>query len=124
MKFSPLLEEWTFLFMKRGEMMSKGNIEKLYNLLQADTIQIPKSLMAYDDLDENTRIMFSVVLNQCIKGRWSKERFVSTLENLSLETISEECLISKCKAKIVKSELPDLIADVDDILGLNKEDRI
>ena len=104
--------------------MANSKINEIYDLLMQDTIQIPKSLMAYDDLDENTIIMFSVVLDQCIKERWSREKFISTLENLTLETISEECLISTAKARIVKSEMPDLIADVDDILGLNKEGRV
>lgn len=103
--------------------MANPKIDELYNLLMQDTIQIPKSLMAYDDLDENTIIMFSVVLDQCIKERWEREKFISTLENLSIETIAEECMISTLKARIVKSEMPELIADVDDILGLNKEGR-
>lgn len=103
--------------------MANSKIDELYNLLMQDTIQIPKSLMAYDDLDENTIIMFSVVLDQCIKERWEREKFISTLENLSIETIAEECMISTLKARIVKSEMPELIADVDDILGLNKEGR-
>ncbi|MBR6622564.1 MAG: hypothetical protein IKK91_01500 [Ruminococcus sp.] len=103
--------------------MANSKIDELYNLLMQDTIQIPKSLMAYDDLDENTIIMFSVVLDQCIKERWEREKFISTLENLSIETIAEECMISTLKARLVKSEMPELIADVDDILGLNKEGR-
>ncbi|MBO5383295.1 MAG: hypothetical protein J6A30_03245 [Ruminococcus sp.] len=103
--------------------MANSKIDELYNLLMQDTIQIPKSLMAYDDLDENTIIMFSVVLDQCIKERWEREKFISTLENLSIETIAEECMISTLRARIVKSEMPELIADVDDILGLNKEGR-
>lgn len=103
--------------------MANPKIDELYNLLMQDTIQIPKSLMAYDDLDENTIIMFSVVLDQCIKERWEREKFISTLENLSIETIAEECMISTLRARIVKSEMPELIADVDDILGLNKEGR-
>lgn len=104
--------------------MANSNIDKLYELLMKDTIQIPKSLMAYDDLDENTIIMFSVILDQCVKGRWSREKFIETLENLTLETIAEECMISTLKARIVKSEMPDLIADVDDILGISKEGRV
>ena len=103
--------------------MANPKIDELYNLLMQDTIQIPKSLMAYDDLDENTIIIFSVVLDQCIKERWEREKFISTLENLSIETIAEECMISTLRARIVKSEMPELIADVDDILGLNKEGR-
>lgn len=103
--------------------MANPKIDELYNLLMQDTIQIPKSLMAYDDLDENTIIMFSVVLDQCIKERWEREKFISTLENFSIETIAEECMISTLRARIVKSEMPELIADVDDILGLNKEGR-
>lgn len=103
--------------------MANSKIDELYNLLMQDSIQIPKSLMAYDDLDENTIIMFSVVLDQCIKERWEREKFISTLENLSIETIAEECMISTLRARIVKSEMPELIADVDDILGLNKEGR-
>lgn len=103
--------------------MANPKIDELYNLLMQDTVQIPKSLMAYDDLDENTIIMFSVVLDQCIKERWEREKFISTLENLSIETIAEECMISTLRARIVKSEMPELIADVDDILGLNKEGR-
>lgn len=101
--------------------MANSKIDELYNLLMQDSIQIPKSLMASDDLDENTIIMFSVVLDQCIKERWEREKFISTLENLSIETIAEECMISTLRARIVKSEMPELIADVDDILGLNKE---
>lgn len=103
--------------------MANPKIDELYNLIMQDTIQIPKSLMAYDDLDENTIIMFSVVLDQCIKERWEREKFINTLENLSIETIAEECMISTLRARIVKSEMPELIADVDDILGLNKEGR-
>lgn len=103
--------------------MANSNIDKLYELLMKDTIQIPKSLMAYDDLDENTIIMFSVVLDQCIKGRWEREKFIETLENFSIETIAEQCMISTLKARIVKSEMPDLIADVDDILGISEEGR-
>lgn len=104
--------------------MANSKIDELYNLLMKDSIQIPKSLMAYDDLDENTIIMFSVVLDQCIKEHWERDKFISTLENLTLETIAEECMISTLKARIVKSEMPDLIADVDDILGLNKEGKV
>ena len=48
-------------------------LEKIYNMLQEDTIQLPKSLMAYDDIDENTKIMFSIILDECIKGRWQRE---------------------------------------------------
>lgn len=95
-------------------------LEKIYNMLQEDTIQIPKSLMAYDDIDENTKIMFSVVLDEGIKNKWNKERFIAELRNLTQERIAIECVCSKTKAKLIYLELLELIPDIDDILYLNQ----
>lgn len=97
-------------------------LEKIYNMLQEDTIQIPKSLMAYDDIDENTKIMFSIILDECIKGRWEREEFVNELTNISIDKITLECVCTRTKAKLIKNELLELIPDLDDILYLNTEE--
>ncbi len=97
-------------------------LEKIYNMLQEDTIQIPKSLMAYDDIDENTKIMFSIILDECIKGRWQREEFVNELTNISIDKITLECVCTRTKAKLIKNELLELIPDLDDILYLNTEE--
>lgn len=97
-------------------------LEKIYNMLQEDTIQIPKSLMAYDDIDENTKIMFSIILDECIKGRWQREEFVNKLTNISIDKITLECVCTRTKAKLIKNELLELIPDLDDILYLNTEE--
>ncbi len=95
--------------------------QKLYELIMRDTIRMPKSLMAYDDISDDTRILFSVVLDKCIKEQKSKEEFVDELTNISLEEISCECFCTIIKAKIIKAELNTLLPDVDDILYLNRE---
>ena len=95
-------------------------IEKIYNLLQEDAIQIPKSLMAYDDIDDNTKIMFSIVLDDCLKQKWSRDRFVEELRSLTQERIAAECICSRTQAKLIYSELIELIPDIDDILYLNQ----
>lgn len=97
-------------------------LEKIYNMLQEDTIQIPKSLMAYDDIDENTKIMFSIILDECIKGRWEREEFINELTNISIDKITIECVCTRTKAKLIKNELLELIPDLDDILYLNTEE--
>lgn len=97
-------------------------LEKIYNMLQEDTIQIPKSLMAYDDIDENTKIMFSIILDECIKGRWQREEFVNKLTNISIDKITLECVCTRTKTKLIKNELLELIPDLDDILYLNTEE--
>lgn len=97
-------------------------LEKIYNMLQEDTIQLPKSLMAYDDIDENTKIMFSIILDECIKGRWQREEFVNELTNISIDKITLECVCTRTKAKLIKNELLELIPDLDDILYLNTEE--
>ena len=97
-------------------------LEKIYNMLQEDTIQIPKSLMAYDDIDENTKIMFSIILDECIKGRWQREEFIDELTNISIDKITIECVCTRTKAKLIKNELLELIPDLEDILYLNAEE--
>ncbi len=97
-------------------------LEKIYNMLQEDTIQIPKRHMAYDCIDEYTKIMFSIILDECIKGRWQREEFVNELTNISIDKITLECVCTRTKAKLIKNELLELIPDLDDILYLNTEE--
>lgn len=94
--------------------------KEMYEILMKDSIQIPKSLMAYDDIEDDTKILFSVVLDECIKAEKSKEQFVDELTNITLERIAYECLCTNTRAKLIKTELQELIPDVDDILYLNK----
>lgn len=98
------------------------NLEKISQILQESTIQIPKSLMAYDDIEFDTKVIFSILLDECIKSKWEKERFIDELTSVSIDRITIECVCSRTKAKLIKNELLELIPDLDDILYLNEEE--
>lgn len=98
------------------------NLEKISQILQESTIQIPKSLMAYDDIEFDTKVIFSILLDECIKSKWEKERFIDELTNVSIDRITIECVCTRTKAKLIKNELLELIPDLDDILYLNEEE--
>lgn len=98
------------------------NLEKISQILQESTIQIPKSLMAYDDIEFDTKVIFSILLDECIKSKWEKERFIYELTNVSIDRITIECVCTRTKAKLIKNELLELIPDLDDILYLNEEE--
>ena len=98
------------------------NLEKISQILQESTIQIPKSLMAHDDIEFDTKVIFSILLDECIKSKWEKERFIYELTNVSIDRITIECVCTRTKAKLIKNELLELIPDLDDILYLNEEE--
>lgn len=89
--------------------MTNGKISKLYELLEKETIGIPKEIMKLDEFDINTKIIYSVLLNDALKNNQDKIEFTNRVNSISLDFIFENAVVkSEEEAKKVQRELPVL----------------
>ncbi len=89
--------------------MKNEKISKLYELLEKETIGIPKEVMKLDEFDINTKIVYSVLLNDALKNNQDKIEFTNIVNSISLDFIFENAVVkSEEEAKKVQRELPVL----------------
>jgi len=89
--------------------MKNEKISKLYELLEKETIGIPKEVMKLDEFDINTKIVYSVLLNDALKNNQDKIEFTNRVNSISLDFIFENAVVkSEEEAKKVQRELPVL----------------
>ena len=89
--------------------MTNRKISKLYELLEKETIGIPKEIMKLDEFDINTKIIYSVLLNDALKNNQDKIEFTNRVNSISLDFIFENAVVkSEEEAKKVQRELPVL----------------
>lgn len=96
--------------------MSNEKLAKLYKILENGTIGIPKEVMKMDGFDINTKIVFSVLLNDAINHNKDKMEFINSLNNVTLDFIFDNAVIkTENEAKIVQDELPILTESMFDL---------
>lgn len=89
--------------------MSNEKISKLCKLLEKGTIGIPKEVMKLEGFDINTKIVYSVLLNNALKNNQDKTEFINRVNSISLDFIFENAVVkSEKEAKQVQRELPVL----------------
>ncbi len=102
-------------------MASKHDLHELVNLLMQDSILVPKALMAREDISEEAKIVFSVVLSKSLAT--NIEGFKKNISDLQAADIQSECCCDKPTAEKIKKELLFLLPQTEEII-MNGKDKM
>ncbi len=108
--------------------MTRESLDEFVKLLNQDAIFIPKKILKNDDVYEETKIMFSVILTENRDFINSQNVFplselIKLYENVSVSRIMYECFCAEPKAKLIKKEMIELSRQSEDILDIPIELR-
>ncbi|MBQ3566826.1 MAG: hypothetical protein IJA12_06580 [Oscillospiraceae bacterium] len=108
--------------------MTRESLNEFVKLLNQDAILIPKKILKNDDVYDETKIMFSVILTENRDFINSQNIFplselIKTYEDVSVSRIMYECFCAEPKATLIKKEMIELSWQLEDILDIPTEMR-
>lgn len=107
---------------------SMDDMNKLVKLLLQDVIYIPKKVMKNEDVYEETKIMFSVILNENQnlinnQKKFPLQKMIDIYKNTDIERIKLECFCGEPKARLIKEEMIQFAKQLEDILDIPQKYR-
>lgn len=106
----------------------KSDLDDMVSLLSEDAIFIPKKVLKLDDVYEETKIMFSVILTENrnfinSRSEFPLDEMIEIYKNADITRIKYECFCGEPKATLIKEEMISIAKRLEDILDIPEEHR-
>lgn len=117
---------------EKGKIMNKTSVKNDLNdmvrLLNEDAIFIPKKVLKLDDVYEETKIMFSIILTENrnfinSRSEFPLDEMIEIYKNADITRIKYECFCGEPKATLIKEEMITIAQQLEDILDIPEEHR-
>lgn len=107
---------------------TRKSMDEFVKVLLQDAIYIPKKVMKNEDVYQETKIMFSVILNenQNLINKYKKfplQEIIDIYNKIDIERIKLECFCGEPKARLIKEEMIQFAKQLEDILDIPQKYR-
>lgn len=111
-----------------NKTITRNNMDEMVRLLNKNAILIPLKVLKYDDIYQETKIMFSVILTEYRdfinrSAKFPLKEMIKVYESTEIERIKFECFCGEPKAKLIKAEMIMLAEQLEDLLDTPPEHR-